>query len=706
MPHAIMNERSQCPVCGKDLLPGALAAECPYCLMALGLGLPEEVGSGPGPGQDPAQGQTSLTSTSFGDYELLEEIGRGGMGVVYKARQLSLNRIVAVKLILAGQFAEAKAIQRFRGEAMAAAVLRHPNIIGIYEIGLHAEKHFFSMEYVEGQNLAQLVGNRPLPAKKAARYMKLLAQAIQYAHEQGVLHRDLKPTNVLVESATDEPRLTDFGLAKRLDSESSLTVTGQMMGSPHFMPPEQASPGHGRVGRQSDVYGLGAILYYLLTARAPFQAESLPMLAAEVMNTEPVPPRRLNPGVPRDLETICLKCLEKEPVRRFANAQELADDLGRFLADEPVQARPITSADKLWRWCRRKPAIAGLVAALNLALALGLTGVLWEWRRAVAGELSARGHQYVSDMNLAQQVWQEGNSERAQALLRAHIPKPGQPDMRGFEWRFLWKLCQQDDSRSILTNFEVGIGGLACSPDGKRLAVAAGRSLKVIEVASLREALELKDPDLSSWVHCVAWSPVAPHLLATADSRGLLKLWDTTTAEVTVLDRQPPGKTPAGEVQSIAFSPDGKMLAAGFGGFYAPEGLQVWDVESKKKIWSGTNIISAVTVTFTRDSKALISGGGDSGNPILWDATSGKQLARFPARHSSWMCCAVLSADGVTLATAAADNRIILWDFSEQRAKATLESPGVDVVALSPDGRLIASAGDDGLIRVCKGVGS
>src|SRR5262249_5277945 len=190
---------------------------------------------------------------------------------------------------------------------------------------VHEGQHFFSMDFVEGQNLAQLVGNRPLPAPKAARYVKLIAEAIQYAHQQGILHRDLKPSNVLIDAATDQPRLTDFGLAKRLDGESSITVTGELLGSPNFMPPEQVSAQRGKVGRQSDVYGLGAILFYTLTARAPFQGARLETTIHEVLNTEPLEPRALNPSVPRDLETICLKCLEKEPSRRYQSAQEVAD---------------------------------------------------------------------------------------------------------------------------------------------------------------------------------------------------------------------------------------------------------------------------------------------------------------------------------------------------------------------------------------------
>src|SRR5205814_2585699 len=318
---------------------------------------------------------------NFGDYELLEEIARGGMGVVYRARQVSLGRIVAVKMILAGQFASKQIIQRFRGEVTAAALLQHPNIVAIHDVGIHDGQHYFSMDYVEGQNLSQLVSNRPLPPAKAARYVKLIAEAIHYAHQQGILHRDLKPSNVLVD-ASDQPRITDFGLAKRLDDSQpstlspQLTLTGQMLGSPNFMPPEQASSQRGKVGRHSDVYGLGAILYHLLTARPPFQAESFESVINQLLNTEPVSPRLLNSSVPADLDTICVKCLQKEPSRRYQSAQELAVELGRFLSGKPIHARPVAPLERFWRWCRRNPKTAipsAAVILLLITVAIGST---------------------------------------------------------------------------------------------------------------------------------------------------------------------------------------------------------------------------------------------------------------------------------------------------------------------------------------------
>jgi serine/threonine protein kinase len=266
----------------------------------------------------------------FGDYELMEELARGGMGVVYKARQVSLSRTVAVKMILAGQLAGPADLQRFRGEAEAAANLNHPNIVAIHEIGQQEGQHFFSMDYVEGQNLAEFVRTKPLAPKDAAKYLKIIAEAIQYAHERGILHRDLKPSNILIDQS-GQPRITDFGLAKRMSGDSDLTISGQVLGSPNFMPPEQASGKRGQIGPHSDIYALGAILYYLLTARPPFAAESMTETLQLVVTMEPPSPRLLNPTVPRDLETICLKCLSKEPERRYKSAAELAAELARFL---------------------------------------------------------------------------------------------------------------------------------------------------------------------------------------------------------------------------------------------------------------------------------------------------------------------------------------------------------------------------------------
>lgn len=319
----------------------------------------------------------------FGDYDLLEKIAQGGMGVVYRARQTQLDRIVAVKMILAGQFATDAEVERFRNEALAAAQLQHPSIVAIHEVGRLAGQYFFSMDYVEGHALGDLVREKPLPAARAAAYMCEIADAIHFAHQHGVLHRDLKPANVLVDRA-DRPRVTDFGLAKRIDQDSNLTATGAMLGTPGYMPPEQVRGEAAKLGAPSDVYALGAILYELLTTRPPFQGESALDTFLQVVNHEPISPRMLNAKVPRDLETICLKCLEKEPSRRYATAAELAADLRHFLAGEPILARPISRTERAWRWCRRRPSLASLATALVLTILASFAAVTWQWRAAEA----------------------------------------------------------------------------------------------------------------------------------------------------------------------------------------------------------------------------------------------------------------------------------------------------------------------------------
>lgn len=327
----------------------------------------------PVPNTAPGQSVNTMPVRQFGHYELLSEIARGGMGIVYKARETKLNRVVALKMILIGQLASEQDVQRFQTEAEAAAALDHPGIVPIYEVGQIEGQHFFSMGFVEGGSLSARLKNGPLPAEEAATLTKLVAEAISYAHSRGVIHRDLKPANVLLDS-DGQPKVSDFGLAKRMEGDSGLTGTGQILGTPGYMPPEQAAGDISQVGPASDIYSIGAILYSLLTDRPPFQSASVMDTLMQVMEQEPVSPRLLNPRINRDLETICLKCLEKEPVRRYATAQDLATELGRYLAGEPIKARPIGLPARAWRWCKRNPVVAGLAAAAISFLLVG-TGV-------------------------------------------------------------------------------------------------------------------------------------------------------------------------------------------------------------------------------------------------------------------------------------------------------------------------------------------
>ena len=419
-----------CTACGGRLSGDEPGGLCPACLARVTFGLgPNLVGDQSSHG---IHGKPQLRQ--FGDYELIHELGRGGMGVVYKAHQRSLDRIVAVKMILAGHFASRSDVQRFHAEAQNAARLRHPNIVSIYEVGDFEGQHFYAMEFVQGQRLADLARDQPLPSRQAARYLKALAEATHIGHLEGVIHRDLKPANILID-ALDQPRITDFGLSRQLGTDSTLTLTGQAMGSPGYMAPEQASGRHEEIGPRSDVYGLGAILFHLLTARPPFHAASVPEVLRQLIEAEPLSPRLLNPAVPRDLETICLKCLTKEPQRRYASARKLAEDLDRFLCDEPVVARPASALEKSWRSCRRHPAVAGLSAAVLLLLLFVTVGSLWSaWRLKTARELAVRERDRAErtssrlKLRTAERLLEEGDSSSAVAVHAAHQAGGVAPD--------------------------------------------------------------------------------------------------------------------------------------------------------------------------------------------------------------------------------------------------------------------------------------
>ena len=318
-------------------------------------------------GSDGASGDKSgvVVTDLIKGYYILGELGRGGMGVVYRARQIALNRVVAIKMILAGGHAGSEQLARFQAEAEAVAMLAHPNIVQVYDIGEQDGLPYFSLEFVDGTGLDRELGGKPQPEKKSAQLIETLARAMQFAHEHGIIHRDLKPANVLV-TKNGVPKISDFGLAKQLDTDSSQTRTGTIMGTPSYMAPEQ---GRGeKVGPLADVYSLGSMLYEMITGRPPFVAATAVQTLMRLLKEEPVLPSRVKPNVSRDLETICLKCLQKDPHRRYASAGALAEDLHRFVAGEPILARPVSAPERLWRWCKRNPKIASLTAAVLMLL--------------------------------------------------------------------------------------------------------------------------------------------------------------------------------------------------------------------------------------------------------------------------------------------------------------------------------------------------
>jgi tRNA A-37 threonylcarbamoyl transferase component Bud32 len=457
----------------------------------------------------PRASSTSRRSPPFPDvpgYEIQEELGRGGMGVVYKARQVKADRLVALKMILAGEHAGEGEVARFRIEAEAVARLSHPNIVQVYEVGEHEGRPFFSMEYCPGGSLERHLGGTPLPPPEAARLVQALAGAVQHAHAAGVVHRDLKPANVLLaEGGT--PKVADFGLAKRLD-EAGQTATGAVLGSLPYLAPEQASGWSKEAGPAADVYALGAILYECLTGQPPFIGATKEILLKQVLLNDPKAVRALNPQVPQALEDICLQCLEKVPRRRFASAAELADDLNRFLAREPVHARHIGLLGRAIRWSRRKPALAALSACLALALAAG--GLVW-WRSdraleqksndlAVAketAELEGLRHLAEIEFGKAQALRDEGDFRGAQLCLLRAVTFAKQARAGDLERQTLDQYGPWGRGAVAVRQVSASdMGADLISPDGRvllRRAAEAGSDLEVWEAQPRRKRCTIRD---------------------------------------------------------------------------------------------------------------------------------------------------------------------------------------------------------------------
>src|SRR5213595_1543538 len=374
-----------CPKCGAEIPADAPEGGCPGCLLESGLRLLDEdaVAGGGDPGHPDQPARTVKRSEraiellgELGDYELLEEVGRGGQGVVFRARQKSLNRTVALKVIRLGQWASKAHLKRFRLEAEAAARLEHPGIVPIHEVGERDGSCYFSMKFVEGGQLDEVVRHAPMSSRQAAELVARVARTVHYAHEHGILHRDIKPGNILLD-AKGEPHLTDFGLARLVETESNVTRTLEVLGTPSYMAPEQAVGNNAAIGSVTDVYGLGAVLYQLLTGQPPFAGGTTYETIKLLLDTEPRQPRLLNPKIDRDLSTICLKCLEKDPKRRYSSALALAEDLEHWLRHEPIRARRTGVLARGRKWIRRSPAAAALVV-MSVLLASAVGVIVWK----------------------------------------------------------------------------------------------------------------------------------------------------------------------------------------------------------------------------------------------------------------------------------------------------------------------------------------
>jgi WD40 repeat protein len=621
------------------------------------------------------------------------------MGIVYKARQTALNRLVALKMVLTPALAGPAGLARFRREAEAAARLQHANIVQVYEISEHAGRPYLTMEYVANGNLTQHFGRRPLDARQAAMLTATLARGVHVAHQAGIVHRDLKPANILV-AEDGTPKVTDFGLA-RLMGEEHHTRSGAILGTPAYMAPEQATGKSADISPRTDVYALGAVLYELLTGQPPFKAETPLATLQQVLSREPVPPSALQPGIARDLETICLTCLRKDPHQRYASALALAEDLDRFLNSEPVRARPVGPSERLLKWARRRPAAASLLAAVVLAVLAAAGSAAWftrHLREAVAqrtAELQAeqqareqevRRREYVADLQLAYQHWREGDVALAREVLAHDRPAPGQDDRRGFAWHFLWREC--DRLRATLPAHEGGAFSVALAPGGKILATGgADATIKFWDTTTWQVLQTLTGH--TGPVRALAFTPDGTRL-ASGSGDGTVRLWDAVR-------RQPlkPLVQTTAPVNAVAFTHDGRWLAAA-----GDDGcVRLWDVATgTERAFVSEGLYGFVNgLAFTADDRFLLAAANGSLSSWQWVGGRLGSPRHDPARGGT---AVVLSHDGRTVAVGSGDN-VVLRDARSGRRLGVLggRQGRVQALVFGPDDRTLFAAGKDGTVR-------
>jgi WD40 repeat protein/tRNA A-37 threonylcarbamoyl transferase component Bud32 len=708
---------------GCPITPEELCASCPELLEELRRCV--DLLRGVAPLFDLDNVSTDGVPPSIPGFEILASLGSGGMGVVYRARDTTLDRTVAIKMPQLGVLTSRIARARFERESRVLAQLRHPNIVPVHAAGLADGHPYFVMDYVARGSLEKQTRTKQFAVqpKRAALLVESVARAVDYAHQRGILHRDLKPSNILLDD-NDQPLVCDFGLATLLDADtertedtpsdhlevlksnrtwSRLTNTGVGIGTPAYMAPEQFDSAVGPVGPAADVWALGVILYEVLAGRSPFQAASDATALGLVLAEEPVPLRRLRPDVPRDLEAICLKCLEKEPRTRYPSAALLAEDLSRFLAGEPTRARPVGPLGRARKWTRRRPTAAALVVVCALALLGMLLGTGWyaavvdghnrelqkvnqnlvttaareQEQRTLADQqaLHVRRLRYVSQIRLMHQFREQGQVSEVLRRLDGQRPEPGQEDLRGFEWHYLKASCLP--LRAVWTGHRDVILAVAVSPDGK--TVATGSQDLTVRLWDLKTGqVRATCHGHKDWVHRLAFSADGRTLVSSAVFGRDVKVWDADTAA-----ERFSATLPEQYWDDVKIAPNGKTLAVA-----GSSGTLLWEFEaSEPRAISKHNTKS---VAFAPDGRTLAGGGLDSLR--LWDVQTGKEVLSLPGRgvHS-----VTFSPDGRKLATGSSDHSLELWDLATGKLQATLTgiTKVLCSVAFSPDGRTLAATG-------------
>jgi serine/threonine protein kinase/WD40 repeat protein len=658
-------------------------------------------------------------------YEVLAELGHGGMGTVYKARQQSLKRIVALKVIRPGAQSDSRYLARFQTEAEAAARLQHSNIAQIYEVGHQDGVPYIAMEYVGGGSLTNRQAGKPQPPRKAAQLVATLARAMQYAHEQGVVHRDLKPDNALLQDGanvrtaiTDDgrkpdsldgspprlargidfaiPKITDFGLAKLVEGESGQTVSGAIMGTPSYMAPEQAEGKSRAVGPPADIYALGAILYELITGGPPFKGTSILETLEQVRIAEPVPPSRLL-KVPRDLETICLKALSRTPASRYATAGALADDLSRFLERKPIQARPVSAAERMWRWCRRRPALAGLIATASALLVTVVAASLMVALASIDQEKSRRREGLLQQLQLVRaNAHLDGWSGEAWRLASEAASLRQDTTLRT-----LAAACTGLDARILKRLEKASVSWAAFDGSGRRLLLGGrndgrGHALegaKVWDLDSGRLVVSRKaGPGPLTF-----GSDGTPLHLTVADD-GHATIWDVAEQQpvtTTRLATKPRGRVVLEHNELgfpvLALSASATVAAAAISTGAEQGCILVWDARSGRLLFRSNQRSGALALT---PDGSLLAGADLDGHIALWTIPEGKQTASFDMSRVT-IHSLVFSSDGDRLAVGDSTGAVTVWDRRTRLPAANCQGSHEDVYAMAftPDGTLIASGG-------------